>query len=202
MLVRRLVACAVVVLLVGACNSDAPTATTTTTSTSTSTSTSSTTTTSTSAPADECPANTDPQSDGARQPRAELTALRAAHQPGFDRVVFEFDGTSPGFRVSYVKRPVTEDASGEEVTVRGRYVLEVRMENASGYHLAGDDSHETYTGPGRIRPGDTRVVEEIVRTGDFEGILTWVVGLRERNGFRVRRLTDPHRLMVEICAAD
>lgn len=146
-----------------------------------------------------CPANTDPQNAGGREPRAELTAVRAAHQPNFDRVVFEFDGTAPGFRVAYGKRPVTEDASGREVAVRGKYVLEVRMENASGYHLAGDDSHSTYTGPKRIRPSDTLVIEEIVWTGDFEGILNWVVGLKEKNGFRVRQLTAPPRLMIEIC---
>ena len=159
-------------LVAAACNDDGggdgASAAGSSSSTSSTASTGSTSTTETtvdaSAPSSSvpCPANTDPQNSGARQPRAELTAVRAAHQPNFDRVVFEFDGTAPGFRVAYGKRPVTEDASGKEVTVQGKYVLEVRMENASGYHLSGDDSHSTYNGPKRIRPSDTLVVEELV----------------------------------------
>src|SRR5688572_10897110 len=41
-----------------------------------------------------------------------LTAVRAASQSGFDRVVFEFEGALPGYSVSYVNKPVTSDGSG------------------------------------------------------------------------------------------
>ncbi|MDQ1438729.1 MAG: hypothetical protein QOK43_2358 [Acidimicrobiaceae bacterium] len=152
-------------------------------------------------PGGSCPANTDPSSSSttAATGRGEVTAVRAAHQPGFDRLVWEFKDAAPGYRVAYTKRPITEDASGREVEVKGAAVLEVRMEPASGYHFAGDASGPTYTGPKRIRPATT-VVEEVVETGDFEAVLTWVVGLRTRSGFRVRTLSAPPRIMVEVCA--
>lgn len=146
-----------------------------------------------------CPANTDKQVTAARTPRANMTALRAAHQPGFDRIVFEFTGTAPGFEVEYVDKPLHEDGSGAEVPLRGQFALHVRMENASGFDF--ERGVPSYNGPYRLRPADTTVVEELARTGDFEGVLSYAVGVKSKAGFRVRQLTDPPRLQIEICAA-
>ena len=44
-----------------------------------------------------------------------LSAVRAARQDGFDRVVFEFEAAVPGYSVRYVDRPITEDGSGNPV---------------------------------------------------------------------------------------
>lgn len=146
-----------------------------------------------------CPANTTKQSAGPVSTRAQLTDVRAAHQPGFDRIVFEFTGAAPGFDVEYVSKPVHEDGSGEEVPLRGQFALSVRMENASGYDM--NTGRATYNGPTRIRPSDTTVVEEVVQTGDFEGVLNWHIGTKSKAGFRVRQLANPPRLQVEVCAA-
>jgi hypothetical protein len=127
---------------------------------------------------------------------AYLKAVRAAHQPGADRVVFEFEGDVPGYAVRYVERPITEDGSGNTVEVEGDSVLEVRMEQASGADLSGEDLRQTYTGPTRIDPG-TPVVTELVRTGDFEAVLTWVIGVRGRPGFNVTTVTG-NRLVIEV----
>jgi hypothetical protein len=40
-------------------------------------------------------------------------------------------------------------------------------------------------------------VRELVRTGDFEAVPGWVVGLEERADFRVLTLTDPPRRVVD-----
>jgi hypothetical protein len=128
-----------------------------------------------------------------------LTAVRGASQSGFDRVVFEFEGSVPGYAVSYVNRPITEDGSGKTVEVKGDSVLQVRLEPASGADLAGDTVRETYTGPNRFTP-NTSVVTELVRTGDFEAVLNWVIGVKGKPGFRVNTLSGPPRLVVEIAA--
>lgn len=125
-----------------------------------------------------------------------LTAVRAAHQPGYDRVVFEFEDDVPGYSVRYVERPISEDGSGHPVEVSGDSVIEVLMKDASGADLSGAELRLTYTGPNRIDPG-TPVVTELVRTGDYEATLTWVIGVRGRPGFNVSTVTN-NRLVIEV----
>ena len=129
---------------------------------------------------------------------ALLSAVRAAGQQGFDRVVFEFTAELPGYKVGYVERPVLEDGSGKEVSVTGGAVLEVRMAPASGVELSASGVRPTYTGPARLRPSGTVVVAEVVRVGDFEGQLTWVVGTSGRAPFKVSTLSAPPRLVIDV----
>ena len=131
---------------------------------------------------------------------ALLTDVRAARHDGFDRVVFEFRNTLPGYDVRYVGRPVLADGSGAEVEVRGTAVVQVRMENALDADLSVEQAPPTYTGPRRISPGLATVVE-LARTGGFEAVLTWVVGLDRRAAFRVTTLRDPPRLVVDFAPA-
>ncbi|MEY2569488.1 MAG: hypothetical protein QOE35_4017 [Actinomycetota bacterium] len=128
-----------------------------------------------------------------------LKAVRAAHQDGFDRAVFEFEDQVPGYKVGYVDRPVIEDGSGKTVEVQGDSVLQVRMDPASGADLSGPQLRQTFTGPTRI-DSNTPAVTELVRTGDFEAVLTWVIGVHGKPGFRVNTLSGPPRLVIEIAA--
>lgn len=127
---------------------------------------------------------------------ALLTAVRAARHEGFDRVVFQFRGPLPGYDVRYVRRPVRQDGSGRIVRVKGAHVARIRMENALDADLTRPGAPLTYTGPMRFTPG-TPQVAELVRTGGFEGILTWAAGLRDRVDFRVSTLKSPSRLVVD-----
>lgn len=114
---------------------------------------------------------------------ASGVALLTDVEVGDGVVTFTFREGTPGFDVQYVEPPITQDGSGEEVQVAGSAHLSVRMEPASGVDLSGEDFEETYTGPERI-PG-TGVIAEVVRTGDFEAVLNWVVGLDEERPYRV-----------------
>lgn len=126
-----------------------------------------------------------------------LKAVRAAHQQGVDRIVFEFEDRVPGYRVAYADQPITEDGSGKPVAVSGDSVLTVRMEPASGVDLSGPELRQVYKGENRIAPS-TSVVTELVRTGDFEAVLNWAIGVKGRPGFRVDTLSSPPRLVVEV----
>jgi hypothetical protein len=126
---------------------------------------------------------------------AALATIRAAHQAdGSDRVVFEFGSLGPAsYSVEYVDRPVVADGSGETVTVAGDSVIRVRMTSASG---AG-----SYSGPARLDPGETygtQLVEEMVRAGDFEAQLTWVIGVKGRPSYSVANLAQPSRLVIDL----
>ena len=98
-------------------------------------------------------------------------------------------------------RPVREDGSGHVVEVEGEAFLELRLTPASGVDLTGHSADPTYEGPTRIDPGATVAVEELVRTGDFEANLAWVVGVAERAPFAVALLDDPVRLVVDVVPA-
>jgi hypothetical protein len=128
-----------------------------------------------------------------------LETLRLGHNEGFDRVVFQFRNGVPGYRVEYVEPPLREDGSGNEVSIAGEAFVVVRMELASGFDLTTGEGELVYTGPRRLSGSDagTSVIREVVRTGDFEAVLTWAVGLDERVGFRVSTLDNPARLVVD-----
>jgi hypothetical protein len=56
-----------------------------------------------------------------------------------------------------------------------------------------------YKGPRRLAgsTAGTSVVQELVRTGDFEAVLTWAVGVSDKVDFLVRTATSPPRLIVD-----
>lgn len=157
----------------------------------------------TSAPDPTVPAQAPPISTPPVDPRGYLTAVRAAAAPGGgSRVVFEFDPVVPGYTIDYTERPVTEDGSGDEIAVEGDAVLSVRFENAGGARIEGEKVIRTYTGAGRVpATGDRSVVTEVVDAGDFEGVVTWVVGVRQRvPEVSVSTLGGPSRLVIDVPA--
>lgn len=129
---------------------------------------------------------------------AVLERVAVGRHEGFDRVVFQFRDHVPGFRVSYVEPPLREDGSGNLVEVEGDAIVLVRMEPASGFDFTGE-GQVVYDGPRRIAGSGagTSVVRELVRTGDFEAVLSWAVGLDQRVDFRVQRIDGPPRLVVD-----
>lgn len=200
---RRLLPALLLPLLVVACSdekaSDNVIETTTSTSTTTrpdsSSSSTSTTgaTTTTAAPFDGSTARTSVPEEGYGQ----LTDVRVGAEGGVERVVFEFRETRPGAQVAYVEPPITQDGSGQPIDVDGEAFLQVVMMPATGFDF--DTGTESYTGPDRVT-GGTTLVREVVRTGDFEGYLTWVIGLDREVAYRVLTL-DGARLVIELDAA-
>jgi hypothetical protein len=125
-----------------------------------------------------------------------LDRVAVGHHEGYDRVVFQFrDEGLPGYRVEYVPPPLKEDGSGNPVDVAGSAFVVVRMEPASGFDLNTGEGELVYKGPKRL-PG-TGVVKEVVRTGDFEAVLSWAIGLADKVPFRVTTAAGPSRLIVD-----
>ena len=158
--------------------------------------------------AEACPPNagagTGPQSSsGKPSDTMLLTAVKVDSDTCSDRVVFDFRPDSaekPGFRVEYrpAEEAQTEDASGRHIPVAGKAFLVVRFEPAATADLSGAKVERTYTGPRRLQPAGTRFVREIVKTGDFEAVLTWTIGLSEQRPFTVTSFGSPPRLTIEI----
>jgi hypothetical protein len=131
---------------------------------------------------------------------ALLSSVRVGRNDGFERIVFEFEGTAmPGYRIQWVDGPITADGSGEPVDVTGEAHLEMVLEPASGVDLSSPELRITYDGPDRVpTTGSTQLLTDLVRTGDFEAVLTWVAGAGERRPFRVLTLTSPTRVVVDL----
>jgi hypothetical protein len=60
--------------------------------------------------------------------------------------------------------------------------------------IDGDQLTKTYTGPRRL--SGTEPITEVVKTGDFEGVITWVIGLDQKRPFTTE--ASDSQLVVEI----
>ena len=136
-----------------------------------------------------------PASPGLPLGGALLVDVRAARHEGFDRIVFEFQGGLPGYRVEYQAPPILGDASGEPVEIAGNAFLRIRFEPAAAHDPNTGDP--TYSGPRELSPGLPSLVEA-QETGDFEAVLTWVLGLNQETDFLVHPLGDPFRIAIDV----
>jgi hypothetical protein len=115
-----------------------------------------------------------------------------------DHVVFSFRSkypNPPGYTVSYVSPPFVNDAQGAPLPVKGNAFILVRLSPAYGYDVYGDGG-AIYKGPDRITPASTRYVTEIVKRGDFEGVVSWIIGLNAKRGFSVQATGKPQTQLV------
>ncbi|QRN96420.1 hypothetical protein JRI60_46680 [Archangium violaceum] len=122
-----------------------------------------------------------------------LREVRAARNEGFDRVVFQFDGDQvPGYHVEYVDKPVIKCGSGDPTELAGQGWLQVRIQPAQAHA----DGKATVTE--RERKPALPVLAELEQTCDFEGEVTWVLGVQHPNKYRVMELHGPTRLVVDV----
>jgi hypothetical protein len=122
-----------------------------------------------------------------------LVAVRAGRHAGFDRVVFEFRGDVPATRrIRYVDQ-LTEDASGEPVSLAGGANLEVVFQGANAH----DDHGRPTVSPRRFSPGFT-ALKEVAQTGDFEAVVSYGLGVDHQRPFKVSTLSGPSRLVIDI----
>jgi hypothetical protein len=123
---------------------------------------------------------------------ALLRAVAASGGPCADRVTFDFttkENAPPKCTIVYTAPPFSMDGSGAPVTVAGSAFVRLRCEPAYGYDFA--TGQTTYTGPKRITATGTQHVKELVQTGDFEGVLSWVIGLDSERPFSAATATVP-----------
>lgn len=120
----------------------------------------------------------------AAPPVALLTGVRA--QPA--KVTFTFRSAPSQIKAGYVtKAQLREDGSGRPVAVKGKAFVVVHFTPASGVDLSGSTFKLVYRGPKRLKPAAKGPVQEVVRTGDFEAVLSWAIGLDKRRPFHVVR---------------
>ena len=114
-----------------------------------------------------------------------------------DHVIFGFRNSAsapPGYTITYGSPPFAQDGSGTPIPVRGRAFIVVKVQPGYGFDFV--TNQPTYTGPRRIPFQRANHVTEVVETGDFEGVLTWVIGLDSKRSFSVEATGAPQTQLV------
>jgi hypothetical protein len=122
---------------------------------------------------------------------ANAIAARAGEQDGYDRFVLQFDSIIPSYTVQRQAKPVFMlGASGQTVTLSGTSGVLVTVHSATGA--------TTFTGPTDLVHPEFQVLKEARQTQDFEGYVSWGLGLSRSTCMRVFTLSDPARLIVDL----
>jgi hypothetical protein len=127
-------------------------------------------------------------------PSAKLAEIRAASHPGYDRVVFQFEGAQvPGYRIEYVREITLGESDDQFLNLEGRALVQATFQGS-----ASDDYRpSTQTVPDKYTPGLSQV-KQIGLAEDWEGVVRLGIGLDHRAGFRVLELPDPARVVVDV----
>jgi hypothetical protein len=133
------------------------------------------------------------QAGGVAGARGTVTAIRAAHHDGYDRLVIGFatSNTMPAYRLTRQDSATfTRDASGQPVSLDGSAGLRVALQNsdiADGV-------------PSDLKP-QLPEVREVANIGNFERVVSYGIGLRDAACFRVLELSNPTRLVIDVVTA-
>ncbi len=127
-------------------------------------------------------------------PSITLPGFACANSGGdYDRFVLQFDSPVPAYTATRQTSPTFKmSPSNQPITLSGTYGVLVTV------HVAAEAS--TYSGPTDISHGEFRVIKEARLTQDFEGTVSWALGLDHGACMRTFTLTAPSRLIVDFSA--
>ena len=94
-------------------------------------------------------------------------------QPAFDRMSFTFTNAFPSYRFEFTTSLVS-DGSGKVIPLTGPDVLKIVFTQAQA-HTAGGTGSTIISQPGR--PIDYQIMTDFAQAGDFEGALTYGIGV-------------------------
>jgi hypothetical protein len=134
-----------------------------------------------------------PISRPAGPPTRVVRAVRTGRHNGFDRLVIEFRGGVPGYRIGYVEPPLTQCGSGRPIDPGAPNAIRVRLDPAAAH-----DDQGTATVADRDRAPRLPAIRTARLTCDFEGSVEWVLGTEARFGIRAFTLESPARLVLDV----
>jgi hypothetical protein len=134
---------------------------------------------------------TAPKTAAPRGDAAELYDVAAACHPAFDRFVIRARFATPGYDVRYVRR-IVGDPSGKPISLLGTKRIRVSFNLAAGHDNRGRNLLTN-----TLTPRCPSLLQ-VKKAGDFEGTVSFGLGLRRMTGFRVFRLTNPTRVVIDL----
>jgi len=134
---------------------------------------------------------TAPKTAPPRGDAAELYGVSAGCHSTFDRFVIRARFATPGYDARYVRR-IVADPSGRPVSLLGAQRIRLQFNLAAGH-----DNRGTNLLAGTLTPRCPNLLQ-VKKAGDFEGTVTFGLGLKHTTGFRAFRLTNPTRVVVDV----
>jgi hypothetical protein len=134
---------------------------------------------------------TAPKTASPRGDAAELSNAAVGCHATFDRFVVRARFATPGYDARYVGR-VLADPSGRPVSLLGSRRIRIRFNLAAGH-----DNHGTNLLAATLTPRCPNLLQ-VKKAGDFEGTVSFGLGLKRMTGFRVFRLTNPTRTVIDV----
>jgi hypothetical protein len=133
-----------------------------------------------------------------------LRAIRVGHHNTYDRVVFEFCGSSvPQHNVGYVAGKIHMDPSDLILSLRGRAFVRVVFHGGTidtARYAPDPVTAPRYSGPLRLSP-NYGLLKELAFAGDFEAVLSFGIGIDHVAALHVQTLASPPRLVIDFRSA-
>jgi len=131
------------------------------------------------------------QSGGSQGHYGHVSDVRVGRHVGYDRFVVQFANAGiPAYTV--IPKSSAHfwlDGSGRPVTLLGTAGIKLVMHPSSG--------QGTFAGRTDVRTGFAQLLE-IRQLGDFEGYVSWGLGLAHQSCKRIFTLTNPSRLVIDV----
>jgi len=128
----------------------------------------------------------------ASQPAPVLTAIRAAHYPGYDRLVFQFaKGLPTRWSARYLSARSTASSGLPESVADSTWLL-VSFARATGHNSGGVAYVPASTG--YALPD----IMQVVTVRDHGGTVSFAVALARHEPFRMSTLAHPSRVVIEV----
>ncbi|MEU0883877.1 AMIN domain-containing protein [Lentzea sp. NPDC005914] len=114
-----------------------------------------------------------------------VSGILLGRHADYDRLVFDISGAIPSYSARYVSAAYSE--GGVRVPVRGAAVFVVSL-------------HQVDTTRPPVVPARTNLptIRDVVGSDQYGGFLNYVIGMSDRNGFRVFELNNPRRLVIDV----
>jgi hypothetical protein len=125
-----------------------------------------------------------------------VRGVRVGRHQSFDRVVFEFSGAMPNYRVEYLKSRFYENEAGtHRIKMAGKAFMQVSLSviptDEEQMRLR---ERKDFIPKGRQK---LRWVWELDDATHFEGYYDFLLGIGARKPFRISELSDPLRLVID-----
>lgn len=136
------------------------------------------------------------QSADAAARTAQVNNLRVGSHSGFDRIVIDYKGKKPAVKVSLVNS-LYSCGKGDKLTIPGDKIVKIDLTPAQAHNQKGQD---VYVGPGQLSTKlyNLTTVKGVRMACDFEGYVTFGIGVKSLKSYSVTHLSDPKRIVLDL----